>query len=279
MPSEGNRMTNKIVAAVLLMSSLCCGAQLTQAANVAFGQYVSNLEARLARQHADADTHLAMLNLDPSRRNALERQLMSGEIRVEPVTGAARELPGALLHHWRGDVFVSNATPEEMLALLRDHNHVYGHYAPRVIASHALKDDGETAMLAMRLQQQTVRTIVLDAEYAFESRLASTDRGYSLSRSTHIWQVDDPGTPQERRRPEGDDEGFLWRLNSYWSFARMRGGLLIECEAVSLTRDIPFGFGWLVTPFVQNLPSEALQFTLSRSREALTGMTARKEQR
>jgi hypothetical protein len=259
MPSEGNRMANKIVAAVLLMSSLCCGAQLTQAANVAFGQYVANLEARLARQHADADTHLAMLSVDPSgdpsRRNALERQLMSGEIRVEPVTGAARELPGALLHHWRGAVFVPNATPGQMLALLRDHNHVYGHYAPRVIASRALKDDGETAILAMRLQQQTVRTIVLDAEYTFESRLAGTDRGYSLSRSTHIWQVDDPGTPQERRRPEGDDEGFLWRLNSYWSFA------------------------WLVTPFVQNLPSEALQFTLTRSREALTGMTARKEQR
>jgi hypothetical protein len=276
-------MANKILAAALLMRSVCCGAQLTQAANVAFGQYVASLEARLVRQHANAGTHLAMLSVDPSgdpsRRNLLESQLMSGEIRVEPVNGAVRDLPGALLHHWRGAAFVANATPGAMLALLRDHSHVYGHYAPRVIASRALRDDGETAILAVRLQEQTVRTIVLDAEYTFESKLAGTDRGYSLSRSTHIWQVDDPGTPQERRRPEGDDEGFLWRLNSYWSFERTRGGLLIECEAVSLTRDIPFGLGWLVMPFVQNLPSEALQFTLIRSREALMAMTARTEQR
>jgi hypothetical protein len=279
MPGEGNRMTNQILAAALLMSSICRGAQLTQAANVAFGQYVASLEARLALQHADAATHLAMLNVDSSRRIVLERQLMAGEIRVEPVNGAVRDVPGALLHHWRGSAFVANATPEEMLALLRDHSHVYPHYAPRVIASRALKDEGDTAILAVRLKEQTVRTIVLDAEYTFESRLAGADRGYSLSRSTHIWQVDDPGTPQERRRPAGDDEGFLWRLNSYWSFERTHGGLLIECEAVSLTRDVPFGLGWLVMPFVQNLPSEELQFTLAKSREALTAMTAGKEQR
>jgi hypothetical protein len=86
---EGNRMARKIVVAVLLMRSTCYGAQLTPAANAAFGQYIASLEARLARQHAAPDTHLAMLNLDSSSRNTLEHQLMSGEIRVEPVNGAA----------------------------------------------------------------------------------------------------------------------------------------------------------------------------------------------
>ena len=38
---------------------------------------------------------------------------------------------------------------------------------------------------------------------------------------------------------EGDDDGFLWRLNTYWSFVEVPGGLLIECEAISLTRDVP----------------------------------------
>ena len=59
-----------------------------------------------------------------------------------------------------------------------------------------------------------------------------------------------PGTAQERRRPEGQDDGFLWRLNSYWSFTRVRGGLQMECEAVSLTRDVPLGLGWLITPII-----------------------------
>ena len=270
-------MTKTIAAAVLLMGASCQGAHLTAAADAAFRQYIADLEARLARQHRTAETHLAMLNLDAADRADVERRLIAGEIRIEPVGGTPQALPGALLHHWRGVAFVADATPEQMLTLLRDHRHVYGHYAPRVVASQALKDDGEKAILAVRLQEQNVRTIVLDAEYRFESRLIGDERGYSLSRSMHVWQVDDPGTPHEHRLPEGDDEGFLWRLNSYWSFARTRGGLLIECEAVSLTRDVPTGLGWLITPFIQNLPPDALQFTIKKTKEALMSMGANRQ--
>jgi hypothetical protein len=61
----------------------------------------------------------------------------------------------------------------------------------------------------------------------------------------------------------------LWRLNSYWSFLEISGGLLIECEAVSLTRDIPAGVGWLVTPIIAELPRESLNFTLTATKKAL----------
>jgi len=68
---------------------------------------------------------------------------------------------------------------------------------------------------------------------------------------------------------EGEDDGFLWRLNSYWSFLRMNGGLLMECEAVSLTRDVPRGLGWLITPIIQNLPRTSLEFTMKATTNAL----------
>jgi len=269
-------MTMKTAVGLLLGASFCSAAHLSPQADLAFRQYVTNVEARIAQQHASADTHLAMLNLDPGHRTSMERRLISGEIAVEPVNPANRDFRGALLHHWRAAAFVPDATPEGMLKLLRDYNHLSRYYAPEVAASHAITDDGETAILAVRLKKQRVRTIVLDAEYRVESRLASNDRGYSYSRSTHIWQIDDPGTPHERRRREGDDEGFLWRLNSYWSFARTRGGLFIECEAVSLTRDVPIGLGWLIAPIVQDLPSEALQFTLRATKNALMAIANRK---
>ena len=124
-------------------------------------------------------------------------------------------------------------------------------------------------MLAMRLKEQKVITVVLDVEYRVESRLDGVDRGYSLSRSTHIRQIDNPGSSHERRRAEGDDDGFLWRLNSYWSFARAGDGLRIECEAVSLTRDVPLGLGWLLAPMIQQLPRETLEFTLKATRNVL----------
>jgi len=194
---------------------------------------------------------------------------MSDDIQVESVNGGTWQVPGALFHHWRGTAFVPNATPAEMFAVLRDFSHFSTHYAPQVVSARALTDNGQTATLAVRFREQRVFTIVLDGEYHVETRLTGDDRGYSISRSLHFWQVDNSGTARERRRHEGQDDGFLWRLNSYWSFTRIRGGLQMECEAVSLTRDVPLGLGWLVTPVIANLPREALEFTLRATKNAL----------
>jgi len=44
----------------------------------------------------------------------------------------------------------------------------------------------------------------------------------------------------------------------------------MECEAVSLTRDVPLGLGWLITPIIGELPREALEFTMRATKNALT---------
>lgn len=193
----------------------------------------------------------------------------AGEIRIEAVNGGTRELPGALLHDWRGSVFVPRATAEQMRALLVDFDHFPNYYAPRVVSSRILQREGERATIEMRFREQMVRTVVLDARYRVETRLTDADRGYSVSRSAGIWQIDAPGTARERRRAEGEDDGFLWRLNSYWRFARAGGGLWIECEAVSLTRDVPVGLGWLIRPIIEKYPASALRFTMQATANAL----------
>ena len=45
--------------------------------------------------------------------------------------------------------------------------------------------------------------------------------------------------------------------------------MYIQCNAISLTRDVPAGLGWLAGPFIQNVPRESLNFTLTATREAL----------
>jgi hypothetical protein len=262
------------MALILVMAVNCLGARLSPAAERAYEIYVANVEARLARQHAPPETYLTAPNGEIGHQNRLERQLMSGDIRVEAVNGGTWQVASALLHHWRGAAFVSNATPKDMLAILRDFNHFPSYYSPQVVSARALKDNGETATLALRFREQRMFTIVLDGEYKIETRLSGDDRGYSASRSLHLWQIDSPGTPHERRRPEGQDEGLLWHLNTYWSFTRIRGGLQMECEAVSLTRDIPPGLGWLITPIVRDLPRESLEFTLRATKRALDGNAA-----
>jgi hypothetical protein len=262
-------MQNQITAAFLLLAVNCGAARLSPFAERAYEIYVADIEARLASQHARPETYLAVLTAAVGGPNRFERSLAPGDIHVEAVNGGTWQVPGALLHHWRGTAFVPNAKPAEMVAVLRDFSHFPKYYAPQVVSARALTDDGQTATLAVRFREQRVLTIVLDGEYKVETRLSGRDRGYSISRSLHFWQVDNPGTAQERHRPEGQDDGFLWRLNSYWSFTRMHGGLQMECEAVSLTRDVPLGLGWLVAPIIGELPREALEFTLRATRNAL----------
>lgn len=60
----------------------------------------------------------------------------------------------------------------------------------------------------------------------------------------------------------------MWRLNTYWAFEQADGGVFVQCEAISLTRDIPAGLGWMIGPFVNSIPRESLQFTLDATRNA-----------
>ncbi len=244
---------NLRLAAFFLMGAGACpvtsrAALLSPSASHAFDTYVASLELRLAQQH-------------PS---------------PEPVNGGSRPVPGGLMHHWRAGALVLGASAQDMLALLRDYDHLAVYYAPEVVSSRTLKGGGEAATIAMRFRKQKVVTVVLDAEFETRSGLAGAGRGYSFSRSTHIWQVDMPDSAQEHRRAEGDDDGFLWRLNSYWSFEETPEGLLIECEAVSLTRDVPAGLGWLIMPVIESLPRASLEFTMTATRNALAANAIRR---
>jgi hypothetical protein len=81
--------------------------------------------------------------------------------------------------------------------------------------------------------------------------------------------VDHAGKPDERVLPPGHDSGFLWKLYSYWRFQERDGGVYVECEAISLTRAVPAGLGWVIQPIITSLPRESLANTLRETRAAL----------
>jgi hypothetical protein len=63
--------------------------------------------------------------------------------------------------------------------------------------------------------------------------------------------------------------GYLWRFNTYCWLDERPEGVYEQCESMSLTRDVPFGLGWLIKPFITIIPREALEFTLTGVRTAL----------
>jgi hypothetical protein len=264
------RVTIRIAVVILALTLSCFAARLGTPAQQAFDTYAASVERRLAQQHANPDVYLASLNSTATQRADLERQLRGGDLRMEPVNGGTRSVPGGLLHHWRGAAFVPGGHASDMLALLRDYNRLSTYYAPEVESSRLVAEHAGVATVAMRFRKQMIVPIVLDTQYDVQMGMTGETAGYSISRSIHIWEVDNPGTAKERRMTEGNDDGFLWRLNTYWSFVEVQGGLLIECEAISLTRDVPAGLGWLVAPVIQDMPRDSLKFTLTATRNALS---------
>jgi hypothetical protein len=276
------RLTLPATAIFLFGPRLFPAAFPSQPAERAFESYIADLEGRLARQHADPEHYTAVLSRQGPMRTDAERQLLAGDVlvghgNVERVNVGSWPVDGGLLHHSRAAAFVPGGSAQDMLALLRDYNHLALYYSPEVVSSRVLANEGSVATVVMRLKKQQVITVVVDGEFQVDSGLAGGGRGYSFSRSTHIWQIDRPGTASERRLAEGEGEGFLWRLNSYWSFEKWRDGLVIECEAVSLTRAVPPGLGWLIAPIIGTLPRDSLQFTLTATKRVLAARAVRRD--
>ena len=46
-------------------------------------------------------------------------------------------------------------------------------------------------------------------------------------------------------------------------------GVVVECRALLLTRDVPFGLGWAIEPIIEKLPKESLINTLEATRQAI----------
>ena len=238
-----------------------------QAAAVSgFNSYVGAVEARLARQHRSQDGFLAPVASGAQSEERLRR----GELIVEQITPAAGEgLPGALLHHWRGTAFAPGAKAADFERLMKDFNAYPQHFSPQVIQAKVLAQDGDRLQASMRVRQRHVITVVMDSSYDVSFGRLDPQHGYSSSESTRISEIYSHGTGSERVLNSSEEHGFLWRLNTYWSYEERNGGLYMQVESVSLSRSIPAGLGWVVGPFVESIPRESLEFTLRSTCNAL----------
>lgn len=257
-------MQGVIVAALLasfLPGPVLWGAELKPATAAAFDRYV-----RQAEQRMDARRSFLWADESPDRA----RQILQGAVLVAPAGAQAQTaVPSGIVHDWIGCVFLAGVPLDRTMALMRDYDHQKNFYQPEMVDSKILAHDGDHYHIYMRLVKKMVITVVLDTEHDVQYTPVDRTRWKSVSRSTRIAEVEKPGKPGEHDLPPGAGQGFLWRLNSYWRFEARDGGTWVECEAISLTRDVPVGLGWLIQPIIQELPRESLENTLRETRAAL----------
>jgi len=247
--------------------------QLISETTAAFDHYVELSELRMS-QELNSGPFLRVDGLPQSQRDTDDQQLKRGEVITDRLQtldhGAAISVPHGLIHHWIGTIFIPGAALAQTLAFLEEYDNQYKFYAPDVQRSKLVHRNGNQFKVFLRLQKKKLITVILNTNYDVKYTLLGPERATSDSHSTRIAEVENPGEPNESEKPVGNDSGFLWRLNSYWRFLQRDGGTYVQLEAISLTRDIPIGLSWFVSPFVTSIPKESLVFTLTRTREALT---------
>ena len=243
------------------------GAKPAAATVQAFDDYVARAEERIRKEERSVAT------FDPAADQG-QAALASEKAVVAPRGPAGKgavDIPEGMIHDWSGTILLRGVTLEDVLAVLQDYDHAAKYYAPEVLASKLMAREGDDFRVSLRLRERKVITVVMDSEYAVRYGKLDAEHRFSWSRSTRVTEIADAGGPHERAVPDAESHGYMWRLNAYWRFSKVSGGVLVECEAISLTRSVPAGLGWLVGPFVREIPRESLETTLEQTRDAVMG--------
>jgi hypothetical protein len=217
-----------------------------------------SLHGRGAFLWSDTDPQIAQ----QVRQGNIAAQLWSGDTTVK--------VPNGLIHDWIGAAFIPRTTVADTLALIQDYDNHKNVYKPDVMDSKLIAHNGNDFKIFLRLLKKKIITVVLDTDH--DVHYSSLDPSHWCCRSytTRIAEVEDAGTDKEKVLSPDTGYGFLWRLYSYWRLQERDGGVYVECRAISLTRDIPTGLGWVIEPIIRKLPKESLINTLKATRDALS---------
>jgi putative flippase GtrA len=262
------------VGIVVMLALPVEAAELKPKTLAAWTAYVAATEARIAAELRTPDRFLVM-DFQPQADAEAERAaLRDGRILVTKMRsrdGAGRtiDVPSGAIHHWWGAMFVPHVTLEEVLARARQ-SAAEDELQEDVLESRILEEGPDTMRVFLKLKRKKFITVVFNTEHAVEYARHGATRASSTSRATKIAELADPETPDEREKPEGRDRGFLWRLNSYWRYQAVEGGVIVECESLTLSRSIPAVLRLFVCPLINSAARESMDRTLGSMRTRLT---------
>ncbi len=232
-----------------------------------FADYVRLAELAMSRTRRAADVFLW------SDRDAERARQVQGGATVAEFWSGHRPVavPHGLVHDWIGATILRGATIDRTLTLIQNYDNHKNIYKPEVIDSKLISQTGNDFRIFLRLLKKKIITVVLDTDHDVHYSQVDATRWCCRSFTTRIAEVEDAGKPEEKILAADAGYGFLWRLYSYWRFQERDGSVYAECRAISLTRDIPAGLGWIIEPIIRKLPRESLINTLEATRRAVEG--------
>jgi hypothetical protein len=274
-----NAVIRRFPIPCLLALSWILAAPTTNAADLkpetlrAWQEYAKATENRIAQELSVPNRFLAQ-DFQPPAKSAADRQaLYKGNILAVKIESSNAQMekihiPDGMIHHWRGSVFIPGVDLAYVLSRVADPT-AQEIQQEDVLQSRILARKPGYLKLFLKLQRSKIVTVVYNTEHEIQYHRRSDDRAWSNSKAVKIAELTNPNSTEEKEKPEGQDRGFLWRLNSYWRYEQTNGGVIVECESISLSRALPKALEVLIRPIIDSVAQESMQRTLGSLRERI----------
>ena len=170
--------------------------------------------------------------------------------------GTSTDVPGGTISDWRGAVFLPGISLDRLLRGLQNP----GTPPPQedVVSSRVVSRSADSLRVSIRLVRRSIVTVSYDTEHQMTFERPSPTLATARSVATRVEEIG------------GADHGFLWRLNSYWRYEQHDGGVLVELQSLTLSRDMPSLLRPIATPLVRRVARESMSRTLEALRRYFT---------
>jgi len=270
--------TSRIVIGIfpMAMAYLTLGTMPATAADLqaetlkAWEDCVAMTERRIRSELSSQNGFLA-LDFQDSSESTRERQaVLRGQIPIKKMaTGVAGSrsihVPDGMIHHWRGSVFIPGVTLDFVLSRVNNPG-IEDTRQEDVLDSRVLERTPGQLKLFLKLQRSKIVTVVYNTEHLVRYQRHGNGQASSSSIATKISEIERIEGNAEREKPEGHDRGFLWRMNSYWRYQEVAGGVIVECESMTLSRSIPSLLEFVIRPIINSVARESMHRTLESMR-------------
>jgi hypothetical protein len=230
----------------------------------AFNRYVSGYEKDAGARFGQSRS----FRID-SESGSKKAMLDSGRIIAEIVR--AENIADGHVYHLYGAMHIAGITVDQVRHTMQNYAKYSEYYKPDVSQSSGemLPDSvpsDQHFRVSLKLQQSTLWIdVAFDTTYDTHYLKLDDHSFQTWSRSTSIREYKDAHNPSLGTFPEGDDHGFLWRIDTWWHARNRDGGVDLEFTNITLTRPVPFGFGW----WASRKAKTSIENLLARTREAV----------
>jgi hypothetical protein len=270
-----NARSQSLVVSAVAVSALTLGlagdsygAVIKAGTNEAWNGYVERSQNALAQQSADPTQ---LLSIEPGSPTLEPVQSHDGFLIRSP-RGGGIPVPYGLVHHWYGTVFLPNTHIPELLVVLQDYDNYSAVYHPGVVESKLISREGDEFTYRLKFIQKGFGIKAgLIGDFKTTYCRVTDDSGYSVTRAINLTELADPGTPDEHALSLSQSHGYVERAFTVARYRQVQGGVYLQLETLTLSRDVPAAIRWMVSPLIQRFSRQTMADTLEKLRTRVLG--------